>query len=114
MLVCFELSMPNVGSWNGKWSGASNYYAVVRQVKELPAKEYYHYSFGDGWAAGVNVKRVDSKEAARIRRKANGFCGYEWMVAAILRDGKIVPSSERKRDEEAAEAIGTKKDRSKK
>lgn len=28
MLIQFTLSMPNVGSWNGKWSGRENLYAV--------------------------------------------------------------------------------------
>ena len=29
MLICFTLSMPQVGSWNGKWTGAKNFYAEV-------------------------------------------------------------------------------------
>ena len=28
MIVCFELSMPNVGSWNGKWSGEDRRYII--------------------------------------------------------------------------------------
>ena len=33
MLVCFELSMPGVGSWDGKWSGSGDYYARVRSFR---------------------------------------------------------------------------------
>ena len=29
MILCFELSMPSVGSWNGKWGGANSYYAKI-------------------------------------------------------------------------------------
>ena len=25
--LCFKLSMPNVGSWNGQWAGRDNIYA---------------------------------------------------------------------------------------
>ena len=32
--IQFTLSMPNVGSWNDKWSGSSNFYAVVRKFSE--------------------------------------------------------------------------------
>lgn len=94
MILCFELSMPNVGSWNGKWTGANEYYAHVvnfgktkkriAKAKEILSKKYFHYNFGDGWSAGISVKQIDSKQSAKIRRKSAGFCGYEWMVDSII------------------------------
>jgi len=98
MLVEFKLSMPGVNSWNNKWSGSENYYAVVKKfttkpmkekAKDLLEKEYFSYNFGDGWCAGVSVKKIDSTEARKIRKKSNGFCGYDWMVSSIIRNGNI-------------------------
>lgn len=97
MILCFELSMPNVASWNGKWSGEGTLYAKIINFghsKKAKAKAdsllgYYHYHFGDGWSAGVDVKEVDAKEAGKIRRKSKGFCGYDWMVESIRYNGKI-------------------------
>jgi hypothetical protein len=99
MKVCFELSMPNVGSWNGKWTGANNLYARIvdfgrgkaneaRAQEILDAKSYY-YNFGDGWGASVGVRAVDSKEAAKIRKATRGFCGYDWMIDSIRQKGRI-------------------------
>lgn len=97
MLVAFELSMPNVGSWNGKWSGADRKYVRVINVgasKKTREKYealcgYYHYSFGDGWAAGVTVKEVDPTQARKLRRLSAGFCGYDWMIDSIRYHGDI-------------------------
>jgi hypothetical protein len=101
----FELSMPNCGSWNGKWTGANHYYAVTRKLSNksrlVPRKEYYRYNFGDGWAAKVTVREVSAKEATHARRKSQGFCGYEWMVDSILSYGEILDYKGRK---EAAQA----------
>lgn len=95
MLISFTLGMPNVGSWNGKWSGEKDYYAQVRSVKPseeteaiLKQKRFY-YSFGDGWCASVRAERTDSKEAAKIRRKSKGFCSYDWMIDSIIEFGDI-------------------------
>lgn len=99
MIIEFKLSMPNVGSWNGKWTGESNYYAKLiefkgkvkeEKAKELLEKAYYHYSFGDGWSMGVSLRKVDSREAAKIRRMSNGFCGYDWAVDSIIKYKKIL------------------------
>jgi len=93
-MLQFTLSMPNVGSWNGKWTGSEDFYAVVRSEKsaEVPIKhgDYFHYSFGDGWSAGVKVSVIDSATAQKIKRKSKGFCGYDWMVSSILKHGKII------------------------
>ena len=93
MILCFELSMPNVGSWNGKWTGEKNYYAKVinfghtkkgiEKAREILSKKYFNYNFGDGWSAGIYIREMNGKEAAKARRKSNGFCGYDWMVESI-------------------------------
>lgn len=94
MLLSFTLSMPSNNSWNGKWSGEGNLYARVVNVgnptaRELVEKGYFYYNFGDGWAAGVTVKAIDGKEARRIRKESQGFCGYDWMIESIRSKGKI-------------------------
>jgi hypothetical protein len=101
MLVCFELSMPGINSWNGKWSGEGRLYArvesfrskkAIARAKEMVSTGYYHYDFGDGWRAGVTVREVDTKEARKIRAKTQGFYGYDWMVDSIKRDDVIKPT----------------------
>lgn len=92
----FELSMPNRGSWNGGWSGASDKYVKSR---ELPLKgndnvkdgAYHYYNFGDGWGAGITVRIVDGAKAKNAEIKGSkGFCGYDWMIDSIMKNGKIV------------------------
>jgi hypothetical protein len=99
MLLSFTLGMPNVGSWNGKWTGESRLYVKVidfgRSKAALSAaitileKSYYYYNFGDGWGASVTVKEVDAKKARQLRAKSAGFCGYEWMIKSICDYGDI-------------------------
>jgi len=106
MILSFTLSMPNIGSWNGKWTGEGTLYARVinfgrskkadAKANEILTKGYYHYNFGDGWSAGISVKAVSSKEAAMIRRKSKGFYGYDWMIDSIRHNGKIISPSEQK------------------
>ena len=98
-MLCFELSMPNVGSWNGKWTGSGKSYFRIRKVsttkeKELDGKSFY-YNFGDGWGANVLVKKIDAKEATRRRRISAGFCGYDWMIDEIIEYGRILTLRER-------------------
>jgi len=85
--LIFELSMPKNNSWNNKWSGEDNKYTVAKTVTEkthAKLKDYYTYSFGDGWVAGVTVRK------AKVREKAtNKFCGYNWMIDSILCHGEI-------------------------
>ena len=97
-LLSFELSMPNVGSWNGKWTGLGKPYFIVdclpksesEKARKILEKRYYRYNFGDGWAAGVSVKEIpDRKTATKLRKISAGFCGYDWMVSSIIRDGYI-------------------------
>lgn len=101
MLVSFVLSMPNIGSWNGKWTGEDNLYVIVRSfvgkersliADRVIEKGYYHYNFGDGWSAGVTIKKVDSKISAKLKRKSKGFCGYDWMVDSIIKYDEILNS----------------------
>lgn len=99
MKLCFELSMPNVGSWNGKWTGANNLYARIVSIrkgkaseakaKEILAAKSYYYNFGDGWSASVSVRAVDGREATKIKKASKGFCGYDWMIESIMSNGCI-------------------------
>lgn len=100
MILCFELSMPSVNSWNGKWTGESELHARIvnfgrsqksnKSAKEILNKGYFRYDFGDGWAAGVSVREINTKESAKIRRKSAGFCGYDWMIDSIRKHNKII------------------------
>lgn len=92
-MVVFILTMPNVGSWNGKWSGADRMYARVmtnrRVPKEVIGKNFF-YDFGDGWGANIEVKQVDNNEARKYKAKSVGFYGYDWMITSIINDHNIV------------------------
>lgn len=106
MQVAFTLSMPGVGSWNGRWSGEGRHYVIVRHYagkkaiaaieERLAASKYWHYRWSDGWAAGVSARVVDAREARKLRAKSDGFCGYDWMVDSIEDLGKILADHERK------------------
>jgi len=98
MLLSFTLSMPSSGSWNGKWSGENNLYARVQSfvgkkklelAQKILDKGSFRYDFGDGWAACVYVEQVPTSKANTIRRKSQGFCGYDWMISSILRNLEI-------------------------
>lgn len=89
VIAAFFLSMPTNNAWNGKWSGEGRLYVVTRRVLQMPDRTSYAYSFGDGWTARIDVKKVDSKESARLKRKSVGFAGYEWMIDSIFRHGEI-------------------------
>lgn len=95
--LLFILTMPNVGSWNGKWTGADRVYARVRNAKQYPncKEDNYYYSFGDGWGANVEVKKVTVVEANKYTKKSVGFSGYDWMIDSILLYGQILNSKER-------------------
>lgn len=95
--LLFILTMPNVGSWNGKWTGADRAYARVRNAKQYPncKEDNYYYSFGDGWGANVEVKKVTVVEANKYIKKSVGFSGYDWMIDSILLYGQILNSKER-------------------
>lgn len=92
-MIGFTLSMPNVGSWNGRWSGENEIYFVSRKNRKKEAEldgKYFRYNFGDGWSAGISCKKMSSQEANKLRKKSKDFCGYEWMVDSILENNKII------------------------
>lgn len=98
-LLCFELTMPGVASWNGRWSGEGRCHAKIRSVYKPNEKPFFptkdnstsfDYRWKDGWWARVNCRQVTSREAKKIREISDGFCGYDWMIDSILKYGKIV------------------------
>lgn len=119
MILAFELSMPGRNSWNGGWSGEKKRYVIVKSFRgkkreekaaKILARGYYSYSWEDGWRAGIEVKQVDAKQAASLRRVSDGFCGYNWMVQTILDYGE--PMAEPMADHEVREYLRTKKEAS--
>jgi len=98
MLIAFILTMPNCGSWNGKWTGEGILYARVKSftVKDkektnaILERGGYYYRWDDGWGANVSVKKINGKEATKIRKNTKGFCGYDWMIGSIIRHGEIL------------------------
>jgi len=107
--ISFELTMPNVGSWNGKWTGADSKYYIIEKISDryLNSKEHFktllekgsdswYYNFGDGWGANVKAQIIDSIEAKKRRKVSKGFAGYGWMVDSIKYHGEILNSSQLK------------------
>ena len=97
MIIAFILTMPNVGSWNGKWTSEGNLYCITKKfsgnagnakAEELINKKHWRYSWNDGWSAGIEARVVDGRTAAKMRRASKGFYGYEWMVDSIIQHGK--------------------------
>ena len=91
-MIVFELSMPNKGSWNGKWSQEGQLFVRTRKEREVP-KEYwnksFYYRWADGWTACVTVIKIPISEARKLERKSKGFCGYDWMIESIIKYGEI-------------------------
>jgi hypothetical protein len=115
MIICFELTMPNRASWNGRWSGEGKKFYLIKKVSDryLKSKEHFkelleknrdswYYRWPDGWGASVIAEIIDSKEAAKRRKLSVGFCGYEWMVDSIMWYGEISTVSDRKKELETA------------
>jgi hypothetical protein len=102
--LSFELTMPNVGSWNGKWTGAEKKYYAIRSVHKkmaerlLSERQSHYYNFGDGWGAMVSMEVVDAKEARRRRNLSAGFCGYDRMIQDILTHGRILKEEEERKE----------------
>lgn len=96
-MIVFELTMPGVGSWNGKWSGAGKLYVRTRKEREVP-KDYWNkcffYRWDDGWEACVSTILMPAKEARKLEKKSNGFCGYDWMIESIIKYGGIFTEHE--------------------
>jgi len=105
MILSYVITMPSVGSWNGKWSGSNNFYARTRNYRGKEGTEKatkilnggpYYYRWDDGWGASIDVQKIDGKEKKRIDRKTKGFIGYDWMIDSIEIDQTITHKSDRK------------------
>lgn len=88
MTLIAELTMPNVGSWNGKWSGEKDRFTkVFTTSKSKKMQKYignYYYNFGDGWGANIEIRERLPKE-----KITNKFCGYDWMISSIKEHKEI-------------------------
>jgi hypothetical protein len=93
--VAFKLAMPNRGSWDGKWSGEERNYTLIQELDDKRALQLdgrsWSYSWPDGWRAEVRARIIHAGEALK---QSHGFEGYDWMVASILRWGKIYADHE--------------------
>ena len=103
-MILFTLSMPNVGSWNGQWTGSGGCYAKTRKITDKQILERifkgkqsasFYYNFGEGWGASVRASIVPADEAHKAMNKSQGFCGYDWMIDEIIAFGKIKTLAER-------------------
>ena len=90
--VEFKMTMPGIGSWDGKWSGSSKNYLIVRSLSDeeikalgVPCSWSHHWS--DRWSANVSARIMKKGERSK---KTDGFCGYDWMVDNIVRYGATV------------------------
>lgn len=95
-MALFILTMPGVGSWNGKWGGEGRFYAkscksFSRNKALYPKMKegHFFYHWSDGWIACVEVKFVTPSEAKEAEKQSNGFCGYEWMIEDLKKYGEI-------------------------
>ena len=91
--VEFRLTMPKVGSWDGRWSGDNCNFVKYMNVPKATLKEmggmderehteeHWTHDFGDGWRAKVTA-RIMNKGEKRVR--SDGFAGYDWMVTSII------------------------------
>ena len=91
-MIVFELTMPNVGSWNGKWTGADRLFVRTADERKVPKKLHdkdFFYRWEDGWTDCVSVRKMPVNEARKLERRSNGFCGYDWMIKSLMQDGYI-------------------------
>ena len=104
MILAYVITMPNVGSWNGKWTGEKNLYARtfyyrkntrVENAKKILQRAPYYFRWDDGWTACIQVKEVDLKEKRKIDKNTKGFIGYDWMIDSIEIDQTIKYKSDR-------------------
>lgn len=98
-LIEFNLTMPNRGSWNNKWSGDGQLFSIVKEFTDKQFKDYnikalldrrnFTYNWDDGWSANVCVKLITKEESKYIKKHSQGFYGYNWMIDSILKYGEI-------------------------
>ena len=96
-MIIFELTMPRIGSWNGKWTGEGREYYRSRKNCEVPKDvidKNFEYRWEDGWIANVSVSKVTCAEERMLMKKSAGFCGYDWMINSIIKHGYIKASNE--------------------
>lgn len=93
-MIVFELTMPQVNTWNGHWSGEGQRYIRTKREHLVPeeiwGKEFF-YRWPDGWGACVSVKQMPAKDAERLMKLSAGFLGYDWMIDSLIADGYIHP-----------------------
>ncbi len=96
----FTLTMPGIGSWNGKWSyGEGKHFIMVVTISKKKAKQLFgisdevrwRHSWGDGWTAEVTGRLMKKGER---KKQSDGFCGHDWMVGSIVENGRIGYSKE--------------------
>lgn len=99
--ICFELTMPHCGSWNGKWSQENKGHFILKSVSNKFFKENKNRLIGswthrwdDGWEAEITGKEITAVEKKKLHKINAGFCGYNWMVDSIMLVGSIHTSSE--------------------
>ena len=109
--ILYTLTMPNVGSWDHKWTQAGKLHCRARSYSDkslVPAKvlsmKNYYYNFGDGWGANVSCSKIDAKAKASYNKKSLGFCGYDWMIEEIEKYGRIKSVDERRAENAIASA----------
>lgn len=98
MWISFEITMPNVGSWNGVWTGAKNAHFAFRNYSKKKAEELmkgkesrdFYYNFGDGWGANIKIKPISAPEMKKIEKINSGFMGYDWMIDSIVKLDKVI------------------------
>ena len=95
-MIAFELTMPNKGSWNNRWSGETKRYirckrewGFSKETLEKIINKDYTYSWNDGWTACVSVRKVDGKTAKHLIKISNGFYGYDWRCGRSLVYGRF-------------------------
>ena len=99
-MIIFELTMPNKGSWNGKWSGEKNRHIRIKSEKSIDKNiinkiidKNYYYTWDDGWTACISIYKLPAKEARKLEKLSTGFYGYDWMITSILKYNKITKES---------------------
>ena len=77
-MIIFELTMPNRGSWNGKWSQENNRHIIIKNERYFPKdiinnileKRDFYYRWDDGWTACVSVSKINYKDANKLKKTA--------------------------------------------
>ena len=68
-MLLFALSIPNIGSWNGQWTGSDKVYTRTRKPSikiqnDLDGKDFF-YRWNDGWTAKISCKKVSATNAKK-------------------------------------------------